>query len=367
MSGMDPAPERRRTKRVSVGGVPVGGGSPVTVQTMTKCDTRDRAATLVQIMSVQAAGADIVRCAVPDEDAASALCSILPQATIPVVADIHFDYRLALTVVRGGISCLRLNPGNIGSRARVEEVTAAARDRGIPIRIGVNAGSLEKHLLQKYGWPTAEAMVESALGHINILEKLGFFDIKVSLKASDVRRTVEAYRLFSSRSEYPLHLGITEAGGVFTGTVKSSIGLGILLEEGIGDTIRVSLTGPPEEEVRVGKEILKALGIRSSGPVIVSCPTCGRAEVALADMLSEIEKRLEKMPFPHKIAVMGCAVNGPGECAEADLGLAGGRSSAVIYKRGKVLKKVDADKVVDEFVREAFEMAEAEKIKKGGA
>lgn len=353
---------RRKTRKVMVGSVPVGGDAPIPVQTMTKTDTRDRAATLAQIREVEAAGADIVRCAVPDMDAAEALCAILPEAGIPVVADIHFDYRLALRVAEGGISCLRINPGNIGSRERVKEVVRAATDRAIPIRIGVNSGSVEKALLAKFGFPSPEAMVESALGHVRILEELGFRDIKVSIKASDVERTVRAYRLFAAENDYPLHLGVTEAGSAFAGTVKTAVGLGILLHEGIGDTLRVSLTDTPAEEIRVGREILKVLGVRSAGPVIISCPTCGRLEVDLCAMAAEIEKRLATLPYPLTLALMGCAVNGPGECAEADLGLAGGKNAGMLYKKGKPYRKVSAGEIVEVFVEEAFKLAE-EKLK----
>ena len=350
--------QRRKTRQLMVGKVAVGGDAPISVQTMTKTDTRDEQATLAQIRQIEAARADIVRCAVPDMEAAEALCRIIPQVSIPVVSDIHFDHKLALKMAAGGAACLRVNPGNIGSRARVEEVVAAARDRGIPIRIGVNSGSLEKHLLQKYGWPTTEALVESALEHVRILEELNFPDVKVSLKASDVERTVAAYRLFAAKNDYPLHLGVTEAGSAFAGTIKSAVGLGILLHEGIGDTIRISLTDTPTEEVRVGREILKALNIRSSGPVIISSPTCARIEVDLPPMVKEIERQLADLPYPLTLALMGCAVNGPGECQEADLGLAAGRKVGMIYKQGKPYKKVPEDKIVEEFVLLAKEMAE---------
>jgi (E)-4-hydroxy-3-methylbut-2-enyl-diphosphate synthase len=325
---------------------------------MTKTDTRDGAATLAQIRQVEEAGADIVRCAIPDMEAAEALCAILPESKIPVVADIHFDYRLALKMAEGGIACLRINPGNIGSPLRVQEVVRAAKDRDIPIRIGVNSGSVEKPLLEKYGFPSPEAMVESALGHVRILEELDFHNIKVAIKASDVERTVQAYRLFAEKNDYPLHLGVTEAGSAFAGTVKTAVGLGILLHEGIGDTLRVSLTNTPVEEIRVGREILKVLGIRSAGPVIISCPTCGRLEVDLPAMAAEIEKRLASLPYPLTLALMGCAVNGPGECAEADLGLAGGKNAGMLYKKGKPFRKVDAGEIVEVFVEEAFKMAE---------
>lgn len=324
---------------------------------MCNTDTRNVAATLDQIRALATAGCEIVRCAVPDMAAAEALGGIKRSSPIPVIADIHFDYRLALKVLDGGIDGLRLNPGNIGERWKVEEVVKAARERLVPIRIGVNAGSLEKELLEKYGHPTAEAMVESALGHIRILEELGYDQIKISLKASDVPKTVEAYRLLSSKVDYPLHIGITEAGTIFSGTIKSSVGLGIMLSEGIGDTMRVSLTGDPVDEIRVGWEILKALGLRRKGINFVSCPTCGRCQVDLIGVAQAVEKRLATIDTPLTVAVMGCVVNGPGEAREADVGIAGGRGEGLLFRHGEIVRKVPEGEMADALVAEVEKMA----------
>lgn len=342
--------ERRMTRQIAVGGLAVGGGAPVSVQSMTKTDTRDVAATVAQIRTLEAAGCEIIRLAVPDEEAALALGTIRKQVTMPMIADIHFDYRLALEAIRHGVAGLRLNPGNIGAEWKVREVVTAAKERGIPIRIGVNAGSLEKHLLEEYGHPTPEAIVESAQGHIRILEDLDFRDIKVSLKASNVMMTVNAYRLFSSRYDYPLHIGITETGPLFPGAVKSAVGLGILLAEGIGDTMRVSLTAPPEEEVRTAYEILRAVGIRQRGAEIVSCPTCGRCQVDLRPVAEEVARVLRSVEKPITVAVMGCVVNGPGEAREADFGIAGGKGMALLFKKGAVVKKIPEDRMLAELV-----------------
>lgn len=342
--------ERRMTRQIAVGGLAVGGGAPVSVQSMTKTDTRDVAATVAQIRTLEAAGCEIIRLAVPDEEAALALGTIRKQVTMPMIADIHFDYRLALEAIRQGVAGLRLNPGNIGAEWKVREVVTAAKERGIPIRIGVNAGSLEKHLLEEYGHPTPEAIVESAQGHIRILEDLDFRDIKVSLKASNVMMTVNAYRLFSSRYDYPLHIGITETGPLFPGAVKSAVGLGILLAEGIGDTMRVSLTAPPEEEVRTAYEILRAVGIRQRGAEIVSCPTCGRCQVDLRPVAEEVARVLRSVEKPITVAVMGCVVNGPGEAREADFGIAGGKGMALLFKKGEVVKKVPEDRMLGALV-----------------
>ncbi|AJE03444.1 flavodoxin-dependent (E)-4-hydroxy-3-methylbut-2-enyl-diphosphate synthase [Geobacter pickeringii] len=348
---------KRQTKQIHVGNVPVGGGAPCSVQSMCNTDTRNVAATLDQIRALATAGCEIVRCAVPDMAAAEALGGIKQASPIPVIADIHFDYRLALKVLDGGIDGLRLNPGNIGDRWKVEEVVKAARERLVPIRIGVNAGSLEKELLEKYGHPTAEAMVESALGHIRILEELGYDQIKISLKASDVPKTVEAYRLLSSKVDYPLHIGITEAGTIFSGTIKSSVGLGIMLAEGIGDTMRVSLTGDPVDEIRVGWEILKALGLRRKGINFVSCPTCGRCQVDLIGVAQAVEKRLATIDTPLTVAVMGCVVNGPGEAREADVGIAGGRGEGLLFRHGEIVRKVPEGEMADALVAEVEKMA----------
>lgn len=351
---------RRKTRPVSVGGVEIGGSAPVSVQSMTKTDTRDVAATVNQIHALEAAGCEIIRVAVPDEEAVEALVSIIPQISIPLIADIHFDFRLALLAVAAGVDGLRINPGNIGGAARVREVTAAAAERSVPIRIGVNAGSLEKDFLQKYGGATAEAMVESALRHIRILEDLSFDRIKVSLKASDIGRTLEAYRLLAAKVDYPFHAGITEAGGLTAGTVKSSIGLGLLLTEGLVDTLRVSLTADPVEEVRVGRLVLSSLNIRTFGPQIVSCPTCGRCEVDLQSIADAVEKRILGIKTALHVAVMGCMVNGPGEAKDADIGVACGKGVGVIFKRGEVLRRVEEEKIVDVFVEEVERMAEEE-------
>ncbi|CAH2031155.1 (E)-4-hydroxy-3-methylbut-2-enyl-diphosphate synthase (flavodoxin) [Trichlorobacter ammonificans] len=319
---------------------------------MCSTDTRNVDATLVQIRALADAGCEIVRCAVPDADAALALAAVKAHSPIPVIADIHFDYKLALKVLEGGIDGLRLNPGNIGEQWKVAEVVKSAAERKVPIRIGVNAGSLEKHLLEKYGHPTAEAMVESALGHVRILEDLGYQEIKISLKASDVPKTVEAYRLLSRQVDYPLHIGITEAGTIFSGTIKSSVGLGILLYDGIGDTLRVSLTGDPVDEVRVGYEILKSLGLRQRGVNFVSCPTCGRCQINLIGVAEEVERRLQAVDKQITVAVMGCAVNGPGEAREADVGVAGGKGEGLIFRKGEVVRKVPEDRLADALLEE---------------
>jgi (E)-4-hydroxy-3-methylbut-2-enyl-diphosphate synthase len=349
---------RRVSRRIQLGNVAIGGDAPISVQSMCSTPTSDVTATLEQIGRLVDAGCEIVRCAVPDEAAAQALSAIRAQCPIPLVADIHFDYRLALTALQSGVDGLRLNPGNIGERWKVEEVVKACGERRVPIRIGVNAGSLEKELLQRYGHPTAEAMVESALGHIRILEDLGYQDIKVSLKASDIRRTVEAYRLLGAKVDYPLHIGITEAGTTWAGTIKSAVGLGALLYDGIGDTLRVSLTGDPVEEVRVGWEILKSLQLRQRGPVFISCPTCGRCQIDLIAVAEEVESRLQNLPITITVAVMGCIVNGPGEAREADLGIAGGKGQGILFRRGEVLRKVPQAELADALVAEAWKLVE---------
>ena len=306
---------------------------------MTKTDTRDVASTVAQIKRLEAAGCEAVRVAVLDYNAAKAIKAIKKAIKIPFIADVHFDYKLALESIANGIDGLRINPGNIGDKLKIKEVVNAAKDRGIPIRIGVNAGSLEKELLKKYGHPTAKALVESSKRHIKILEDLNFTSIKVSLKASDVMKTVEAYRLFSKKFNYPLHIGISEAGPAFSGTIKSAVGLGILLSEGIGDTIRVSLTSDPVEEVRVAYEILKSLHLRQKGPEIISCPTCGRCQIDIKGLVNKIEAELANIKNPIKVAVMGCVVNGPGEAREADIGIAGGKGIGILFKHGRVVKK----------------------------
>ncbi|MBA4348996.1 MAG: 4-hydroxy-3-methylbut-2-en-1-yl diphosphate synthase [Thermodesulfovibrio sp.] len=337
---------RKKTRQIQVGSVSIGGESPVSVQSMTKTDTRDVKATVGQIHSLESSGCEIIRLAVPDKEAAHALGQIKKAVNIPVIADIHFDWKLALEAIKQGVDGLRLNPGNIGAKWKVKEVVLSAKERNIPIRIGVNAGSLEKNLLVKYGHPTAEALVESAEGHIRILEDLDFTDIKVSLKASNVMKTVGAYRLFSEKHDYPLHIGISEAGPPFTGIIKSAVGLGILLSEGIGDTVRVSLTAPPEEEVRAAYGILRTLGIRKRGAEIISCPTCGRCQINLQPLAQKVEEVIRDIDKPISVAVMGCVVNGPGEAREADFGIAGGKRIGIVFKKGKVVKKVKEDELL---------------------
>jgi (E)-4-hydroxy-3-methylbut-2-enyl-diphosphate synthase len=343
---------RMKTRKIRVGNIYIGGGAPVTVQSMTNTDTRDIAATVSQVKQLEEAGCDIVRIAVPDMEAAAAFKEIKKAAGIPLVADIHFDYRLAVACVENGADKIRINPGNIGGREKVAEVVKAARQRGIPIRIGVNSGSLEKDILEKYGGVTSEGMVESALGHARMLEELGCGDIVLSLKASDVPMTIEAYRMISKKSDYPLHLGVTEAGTPFAGTVKSAVGIGCLLAEGIGDTLRVSLTGEPLEEVRVGLELLKALGLRKTGVELISCPTCGRTRIDIEKIANELERRLSGLRKQVSVAVMGCAVNGPGEAREADIGIAGGDGEGLLFKKGSIIRKIPEDRIVDELVEE---------------
>ena len=346
------AQNRKQTRRIAVGKVEVGGGAAVAVQSMCNTFTQDTAATVAQIHRLEEAGCEIIRIAVPDMDAAESIAGIKKQISIPLIADIHFDYRLALASAKAGADGLRINPGNIGSMEKVRAVVDCAKDLHLPIRIGVNAGSLEKEILHKYGGATAEGMVESALGHVRILESLDFHEIKISLKASDVARTVAAYRLLSQKCDYPLHVGVTEAGGLYSGIVKSALGIGMLLAEGIGDTIRVSLTRDPVEEVRTGYEILKALGIRQRGPEIISCPTCGRCRINLFEIAEQVEKALLTCPYPLKVAIMGCVVNGPGEAREADVGIAGGDGFGILFRKGEVVKKFPQEKLVEILLEE---------------
>lgn len=348
--------DRKKTKKICVGGTFIGGDSPITVQSMTNTDTRDALSTINQIKRLEEAGCDIVRVAVPDLQAAEAIKQIKQAIKIPLVADIHFDYRLALESMKSGADKIRLNPGNIGDRDRVEAVVKVAKERQIPIRIGVNSGSLEKELLSKHGGVTPEAMVESALGHARILEDLDFYDIVFSLKASSVAMTIAAYRKMIESSDYPLHIGVTEAGTVYRGTVKSAVGLGCLLAEGIGDTIRVSLTGDPVEEIRAGSEILKALGLRKGGIDFVSCPTCGRCQVDLISIAGRIEEKLSTVDKELKVAVMGCAVNGPGEAREADIGIAGGKGEVLLFKKGEVIRKIPQERAVEELFEEILKL-----------
>jgi (E)-4-hydroxy-3-methylbut-2-enyl-diphosphate synthase len=347
--------KRKKTRQITVGKVKIGGLAPIAVQSMTNTPTQDIDATVAQIVRLQEAGCEIVRVAVPDQEAAAAISAIKKQIDIPLIADIHFNYRLAIAAAKAGADGLRLNPGNIGGIKKVKAVVDCAKDYNLPIRIGVNAGSLEKEILKKYNGVTANGMVESAMRHVELLESLDFHQIKISLKASDVRRTLEAYRLLSAKSDLPLHVGVTEAGTLFSGIVKSALGIGMLLAEGIGDTIRVSLARDPVEEVRVGFEILKALGIRRRGPEIIACPTCGRCNIALFDIVEQVEEALMTTEEPLKIAIMGCVVNGPGEAREADIGIAGGDGNGVLFRRGKVIKKFAQEELVDVLLHEVRE------------
>ncbi|WP_055667820.1 flavodoxin-dependent (E)-4-hydroxy-3-methylbut-2-enyl-diphosphate synthase [Desnuesiella massiliensis] len=347
---------RVNTRKIKVGDIFVGGDSRITVQSMTNTDTRNIEATVNQILALEKEGCDIVRCAVLDMEAAEALGSIIKRINIPLVADIHFDYRLALASIKNGVSALRINPGNIGDSERVRLVAESAEEKNIPIRIGVNGGSLEKDLLEKYKKVTAEALVESALRHVDILNKFNFEDIVISIKSSEVITMIESYRKISKIVDYPLHLGVTEAGTLWSGTIKSSIGVGTLLCEGIGDTIRVSLTGDPIEEVRVGKEILKSIGYIEEGIKFISCPTCGRTQINLIKIANEVEEKLKNCHKKIKVAVMGCVVNGPGEAREADIGIAGGKNEGLIFKKGQIIKKVSEDKLVEELLKEIENM-----------
>ena len=336
--------KRKKTREVKIGRVGIGGNNPIRVQSMTNTDTRDVAATVAQIKSLEDVGCELVRLAVLDQDAAKAISKIKAKISIPVIADIHFDHRLALICLEEGIDGLRINPGNIGSEDKIDKVVEKAKNLGVPIRIGVNGGSLEKDLLLKYGEVTPEAMVESALRHVKILEERQFWDIKISLKCSSVLKTIAAYQLLSSKVNYPLHIGITEAGTFWRGTVKSAVGLGILLFQGIGDTLRVSLTADPVQEVQVAWEILRSLQIRQRGPEIISCPTCGRTEIDLIGLCEQVERALQNRSEVFSVAVMGCVVNGPGEAKDADIGLAGGRDCGVIFIKGKIKRKVRGEK-----------------------
>ena len=336
------------TKQINVGGVLIGGGAPVSIQSMTNTRTSDVEATLAQIRALASAGCEIVRVAVPDMVAAKAVGSIKEQIDIPLVVDIHFDYKLALEAIAAGADKVRINPGNIGAEDRVKAVADACRIRGIPIRIGVNGGSLEKPLLAKYGGVCPEAMVESAFGHIRLLNKFDFDDICISLKSSSVPMTMKAYQLMSMKSNYPLHIGVTEAGTVRMGTLKSAVGIGGLLAMGIGDTMRVSLSADPLEEIYAAREILKAAGVRRDGPELVSCPTCGRTRIDLISLASEVEERLKSVNKPITVAVMGCVVNGPGEASAADCGIAGGVGEGLLFKKGQIIKKVPQEQLVDE-------------------
>jgi len=343
---------RRETNRIFIGSIPLGDGANIAVQSMTNTNTGDIRTTIRQISRLAAIGCEIIRVGVPDADAAKALGPIKAASPIPVVADIHFDHRLALESLSQGVDALRLNPGNIGSHQKVREIAKVAAERNIPIRIGVNSGSVEKKFLEKYGGPYPEAMVESALSQAAILEKEGFHLIKISLKGSDVARTVDAYRLLSSRASYPLHVGITEAGTLLPGAVKSAVGIGMLLAEGIGDTIRVSLTAPPEQEIIAAYAILRSLGIRARGVEVISCPTCARTEIDLIPLATKVEKALRRVKTPLKVAVMGCVVNGPGEAREADVGIAGGKGRGILFKKGRKIGTFQEDELLPALLTE---------------
>ncbi|HXF81288.1 MAG TPA: flavodoxin-dependent (E)-4-hydroxy-3-methylbut-2-enyl-diphosphate synthase [bacterium] len=355
---MTNVPHRRRTRPVRVGRVQIGGGAPVSVQSMTITDTRDIEGTLVQIYALAAEGCEIVRLAVPDAAAAEALAGIKPRSPLPIVADIHFDYRLALAALEAGVDKLRINPGNIGSRARTRIVAQAAKERGVPIRIGANIGSLSKATLRKFGRPCAEALVDSALEDVKVLQDLDFHDIVISVKASEVPMVVEAYTMIAEQVDYPLHVGVTEAGTAWAGAIKSAAGIGAVLARGIGDTIRVSLAADPVEEVRVGFEILKSLQLRTRGVQLVACPSCGRAEVDIIAIAQEVERRLARLDAPVKVAVMGCAVNGPGEARMADLGIACGRGMGLLFKGGKIIASLPEDRLVDALMEQVALVAQ---------
>jgi len=357
MSGKVVIP-RRETRQVTVRNVKIGGDAPITVQSMTKTPTENVAATMDQIHMLAEAGCEIIRCAVPNEDAARALKSIVKQSPIPVVADIHFSPKLAMMALEAGVDKLRLNPGNIRNKDKTRTIVQEAKDRGVPIRIGINAGSLDKELLLKYGWPSPEGMVESAMGHIRLLEDLDFTDIVISLKATDAPRTFTAYRMLAQECDYPFHLGITEAGYGEDGMIKSAVGLGGILLAGIGDTIRVSLTDHPVKEIETGFGILKSVGARQRGPEFISCPSCGRVEIDLHGVANQVKEALKDLDVPISIAVMGCAVNGPGESREADLGFSGGNGQGAIFRKGKLVRTVKEEDSVEAIIEEAHKLAE---------
>ena len=350
---------RRRTRKIRLGNVEIGGDSPISVQSMTNTDTGDVAATVAQIHRLEAAGCEIIRVAVPDLEAAAAIRTIRDSISIPLIADIHFDWRLAVASMENGAHGIRINPGNLGGEEKVELVVTAARRHQIPIRVGVNSGSISRELLKQYGYPTPEnsdALLESALQNVRLLEKYGLYDIKISIKSADVLTTINGYTRLSAVTDYPLHLGVTEAGGLIAGTVKSSVALGNLLSKGIGDTFRISLTRDPVEEVRVGFELLRSLKIRERGPELISCPTCGRTRIDLFSLAEKVERYVQTMEKPLKVAVMGCVVNGPGEAREADIGVAGGNGVGIIFKKGKIWKKVAEEDLLDVFMKELAEM-----------
>lgn len=338
---------REKTKEIQIGNVTIGGGNKVAIQSMTNTKTEDVEATVAQILALEKAGCEIIRCAVPTMEAAQALRSIKKQIHIPLVADIHFDYRLAIAAIENGADKIRINPGNIGSRERVQAVVDKAKEYGVPIRVGVNSGSLEKELVEKYGKVTAEGLVESAMDKVHMIEEMGYDQLVVSIKSSDVLMCVKAHELIAKQCKYPLHVGITESGTVWAGNIKSSVGLGMILGQGIGDTIRVSLTGDPVEEIRTAKLVLKTLGLRKGGIEVVSCPTCGRTKIDLIGLANQVEKMVSDIPLDIKVAVMGCVVNGPGEAKEADIGIAGGIGEGLLIKKGEIVKKVKEDELLE--------------------
>ncbi|MBS5788061.1 MAG: flavodoxin-dependent (E)-4-hydroxy-3-methylbut-2-enyl-diphosphate synthase [Clostridioides difficile] len=344
--------KRKKTREVTVGNIKIGGENPISVQSMTNTDTRDAKATIEQINKLEKAGCDLVRVAVPDMVAAKAIGQIKKNVSIPVIADIHFDYKLALEAIEQGVDGVRINPGNIGDVSRVKMVVDKCKEKNLKIRIGVNGGSLEKELLEKYGSATPEALVESAMGHIKILEDLDFYNTVISLKSSDIFKTIDAYRLISERVDYPLHVGITESGSIKKGTIKSSIGVGALLVEGIGDTIRISLTGDPVEEIAVGKEILRSLGLLNDKIKVISCPTCGRCNIDLISVVDKVENKISELDKDITVAIMGCAVNGPGEAREADIGIAGGKGEGLLFKKGEIVRKIKDSDLVEELLDE---------------
>lgn len=367
-SPMVVAPFRRRqTRRVMVGNIPVGGGAPISVQTMTKTKTADVEATVAQIRRCEEAGVDIVRVTVNEKNAAAAIGEIVSAVNVPIVSDIHFNHIFALKAIEGGVAKVRINPGNIGKVERIHEVLNAAKEKGVPIRIGVNSGSLEEDILEKHGYPTSEALFESAMRHVEICEKVGFRDVIISVKSTDVRLMIEAYRLIAERTDYPLHLGVTEAGTPRVGTIKSAVGIGALLAEGIGDTIRVSLTDEPVKEVEVGKEILRSLGLASRGVEIIACPTCGRLEIDLFKVTRQLEDALKGYKKPVKIALLGCVVNGPGEASEADIGIAAGKGVGILYRKGEVVRRIKEEEIVQTIIEEVENFQPEEEAPAHGA